>query len=62
MSAIVYQIFISHQMIEPNEKCFLFHLKSSLGSRDIQILYFCFPIFSPCQLLLRLIKDKSQSL
>ena len=45
MSAIVYQIFISHQMIEPNEKCFLFHLKSSLGSRDIQILYFCFPIF-----------------
>ena len=39
MSAIFYQIFISHQMIalQNYEKCFLIRLKNSFGSRDIQI-------------------------
>ena len=49
MSTIFYQIFISHQMIvlQNCEKCFLFHLKSSFRSRDIQIFVFSSsPLFS----------------
>ena len=55
VSAIFYQIFIYHQMIalQKNEKCFLFHLKSSFRSRDFQVFFiFVFPPFSPCQPLL----------
>ena len=51
VSAVFYQIFISHQMIVL-QKCFLFHLESSFCSRDIQICISVFPSFSPCQLLL----------
>ena len=50
MSAIFYQIFIFHQMIalKNYEKCFLFHLKSSFHSRDIQLFVFSpSPLFSP---------------
>ena len=41
LSAVFYQVFISYQMIafKNYEKCFLFYLKSSFRSRDIQILY-----------------------
>ena len=41
LSAVFYQVFISHQMIafKNYEKCFLFYLKSSFCSRVIQILY-----------------------
>ena len=47
VSAIFYQIFIYHQMtsLQKYEKCFLFHLKSYFRSRDIQVLYFCLPLF-----------------
>ena len=42
VSAIFYQIF------ENYEKCFLFHLKSSFRSRDIQIFVFSgFPLLFP---------------
>ena len=39
VSAIFYQIFIFSPGDSPSktEKCFLFHLKSSFRSRDIQI-------------------------
>ena len=50
VSAIFYQICISHQMklFKNYEKCFLFHLKSSFRSRDIQIFVFLsFPLFPP---------------
>ena len=50
MSAIFYQIFICHQMIALQKlwKCFLFHLKSSFCSRDIQIFVFpSSPLFLP---------------
>ena len=42
VSAIFYQIFIYHQMIalKKYEKCFLFHLKSSFRSRDIQVFVY----------------------
>ena len=45
VSAIFYKMFIFHQMIalKNYEKCFLFYLKSSFRSRDIQI--FVFPSF-----------------
>ena len=44
VSAIFYQIFISNQMTVL--QCFLFHLKSSFSSRDIQIFVFpSFPLF-----------------
>ena len=47
-----YQFFIFHQMIRSLfhsfEKCFLFHLKSSFRSWDIQIFVFLsFPLFFP---------------
>ena len=48
VSAIFYQIFIfsSNDSSSKNyEKCFLFHLKSSFRSRDIQIFVFFFPSF-----------------
>ena len=47
---------IFHQMIALNnyEKCFLFHLKSSFGFRDIQIfLFLSSPLFLPVNLCLR---------
>ena len=50
VSAIFYQIFIYLQIIalKKNEKCFLFHLKSSFRSRDIQIFVFpSSPLFPP---------------
>ena len=51
MSTIFYQIFIFQQMIA-FQKCFLFHLKSSFHSRDIQIFVFLSSPFllpvSPC--------------
>ena len=50
VSAIFYQIFIFHQMISLQKlwKFFLFHLKCSFRSRDIQILVFLSsPLFSP---------------
>ena len=41
VSAISYQIFLCHQMaLEKLWKMFLFHLKSSFCSRDIQIFVF----------------------
>ena len=45
VSAIFYQIFISSPNDSPSktEKCFLFHLKSSFRSRDIQI-FVIFPL------------------
>ena len=47
VSAILYQTFIFYQMIAL-EKLFLFHLKSSFGSWDIQIFVFCSsPLFFP---------------
>ena len=60
----IHQIFIFFTKWQPfknYEKCFLFHLKSSFCSWDIQ---FCvisvLPSFSTCQSLLwRMIKDKS---
>ena len=58
-----YQIFIFHHMIALQKLWifFLFNLKSSFRSRDIQILEFLFsPLFFPCQpLLWRLIQEKS---
>ena len=51
VSAIFNQICIFHQMIELQksyEKCFLFHLRSSFCSRDIQIFVFpSSPLFLP---------------
>ena len=50
VSAIFHQIFIFHQMIALQNlwKCFLFHLKSSFRSWDIQIfVYLSFPFFLP---------------
>ena len=50
VSPIFYQIFIFHQMIafKNYEKCFLFHLKSSFRSPDIQMFVFpSSPLFSP---------------
>ena len=44
VSAIFYQIFISHQ-IKNFEKCFLFHLKSSFRSQNIQFFVFHLPLF-----------------
>ena len=47
VSAILYQTFIFYQMIAL-EKLFLFHLKSSFGSWDIQIFVFWpSPLFFP---------------
>ena len=45
VSAIFYQIFIFHIMIpiKNSEKCFLFHLKGSFRSGDIQI-FVLFPL------------------
>ena len=46
VSAIFYQIFIFSPNDSPlkTEKCFLFHLKSSFCSRDIQnFVFFCLP-------------------
>ena len=42
VSANFYQIFIysSNDSLSKTEKCFLFHLKSSSHSRDIQIFAF----------------------
>ena len=42
VSAILYEIFISHQMtsLKKYEKWFLFYLKSSFHSRDIQFFVF----------------------
>ena len=47
VSAIFYEIFIFHQLIALQKiwKFFLFHLKSSFQSRDIQIFVF---LSSPC--------------
>ena len=48
MSTIFYEIFYFHQMIvlKNYKKMFLFHLKSSFHSRDIQICGFSsFPLF-----------------
>ena len=50
VSAILYQIFISHQMIalQKLKNIFLFHLKNSFRSRDIQIFVFLSsPLFLP---------------
>ena len=50
VSVIFYQIFIFHQMtaLQKLWKIFLFHLKSSFCSRDIQIFVFLSsPLFSP---------------
>ena len=49
VSAIFYQIFISHQMIALQKpwKMLLFHLKSSFRSRDFQIFYIHLPLFFP---------------
>ena len=50
MSAVFYQIFIFHQMIALQKlwECFLFHLKSSFRSRDIQVFIFpSSPLFLP---------------
>ena len=50
VSAIFYQIFIFHQMIalQNYENYFLFHLKTSFRSRDIQIFVFwSSSLFSP---------------
>ena len=50
VSAIIYQIFISHQTIALQKlwKCFLFHLKGSFGSREIQMFVFrSSPLFVP---------------
>ena len=51
VSTIFYQIFIFHQMMalqKLKKKIFLFHLKSSFHSQDIQIFVFLpSPIFSP---------------
>ena len=50
VSAIFYQVFISRQTIvlQKCEKSFLFHLKSSFRSRDIQIFVFLSsPLFLP---------------
>ena len=47
---IFYHFFISNQMIalQNYEKCFLFHLKSSFRSQDIQIFVFpSSPLFLP---------------
>ena len=47
VSAILYQTFIFYQMIAL-QKLFLFHLKSSFGSWDIQIFVFWpSPLFFP---------------
>ena len=50
VSAILYQIFISHQMtsLKKYEKWLLFYLKSSFRSRDIQFFVFLSsPLFLP---------------
>ena len=50
VSTISYQIFIFHRMIalKNYQKCFLFHLKSSFRSGDIQIFVFwSSPLFCP---------------
>ena len=50
VSAVVYQIFISHQMIPLQKlwKMFLFHLKYSFRSWDTQIFVFLSsPLFPP---------------
>ena len=50
VSAIFTKFLFFHQMIalKNYEKCFLFHLKSSFRSRDIQIFVFpAFPLFLP---------------
>ena len=50
VSAILYQIFISHQMtsLKKYEKWLLFYLKSSFRSRDIQCFVFLSsPLFLP---------------
>ena len=50
VSVIFFQFFIFHQMIalQKLEKCFLFHLKNSFRSRDMQIFAFLSsPPFSP---------------
>ena len=52
----VYQILIFHQMIalKNYEKCFLFPLKSSFCSQDIQIFLFqSSPLFLPVTLCFR---------
>ena len=56
VSAIFYQIFIFSPNDSPSktEKCFLFHLKSSFRSRDIQI----FVIFSHPFHTFQIQKDK----
>ena len=49
-SAIFIKFLFFHQMIalQNYEKCFLFHLKSSFHSRDIQFFVFLsFPLFLP---------------
>ena len=47
VSAIFYQIFISHQMIpfKNYEKCFLFHLNSFFILEMLKFLYFHLPLF-----------------
>ena len=48
MPAIFYQIFIFSPNDSPSKtmkNVFLFHLKSSFRSRDIQIFYFRLPLF-----------------
>ena len=66
VSAIFYQIFISHQMIALQKLWKMFFISSKKLFSFLRYSNFCistFPSFSPCQpLLLRLIEDKSQSL
>ena len=50
LSTICYQIFVfsPDDSSSKTEKCFLFHLKSSFRSQDIQIfVIFCFPFLFP---------------
>ena len=50
--AIVYQIFIFSPNDSPlkTEKCFLFHLKNSFCSQDIQIFVIFYPPFHTFQI------------
>ena len=42
---IKFLFFTKGQLFKNFKKCFLFHLKSSFRSRNIQILYFGLPLF-----------------
>ena len=44
---LFFLVFGELKFLEDCKKCFLFHLKSSFGSPDIQILYFPLPLFLP---------------